>query len=117
MEKKVYKLKINEKLARVMPPLQEPELRLLTASLLAEGCREPLVAWNGVIVDGHNRYRICREHHIPFYITEIDFANQGEAIAWIIKNQIGRRNLSPVGLQYILDAGEKRKCRRMRNRL
>ena len=95
MEKKVYKLKIDEKLARVMPPLQEPELGLLTASLLAEGCREPLVAWNGVIVDGHNRYRICRENQIPFTYVEMDFANQTEAILWMIKTQIGRRNLSP----------------------
>ena len=95
MEKKVYELAINETLEHVMPPLQEMKLNLLTKSILSDGCREPLLVWNGMVVDGHNRYRICREHHIPFYIIEIDFANQGEAIAWIIKNQIGRRNLTP----------------------
>lgn len=94
MEKKVYELTISEVLEHVMPPLQEMELKLLTDSLLSEGCRDPLVVWNGIIVDGHNRYRICREYQIPFNYIEMNFANRAEAIAWIIKNQIGRRNLT-----------------------
>lgn len=65
MEKQVYELKISESLEHVMPPLQEVELNLLTQSLLTEGCRDPLVVWNGVIIDGHNRYRICREEQHP----------------------------------------------------
>ena len=65
-EKKVYELKTSEALEHVMPPLQELELRLLTNSLLTEGCRDPLVVWDGMVVDGHNRYRICRENSIPF---------------------------------------------------
>ena len=66
MEKKVYDLQINDNLAHVMPPLQETELMLLRQSLFSEGCRDPLVVWEGTIVDGHNRYRICRENGIPF---------------------------------------------------
>ena len=73
MEKKVYELEVNETLATVMPPLQELELNLLTQSLIQEGCRDPLVVWNGMIVDGHNRYRICREHQIPFDYIETEF--------------------------------------------
>ena len=95
MEKKVYELKINETLERVMPPLQEMELKLLTESLQTEGCRDPLTVWNGTVIDGHNRYRICREYNIPFSYVEIEFENQGEAIAWMIKNQIAQRNLTP----------------------
>ena len=95
MEKKVYELKTSEALEHVMPPLQKEELELLTGSLLAEGCRDPLVVWNGVLVDGHNRYRICVSNHIPFTYVQMDFANQTEAMLWIVKNHIGRRNLSP----------------------
>ena len=95
MEKKVYELKINETLEHVMPPLQEMELKLLTESLLTEGCRDPLTVWNGTIIDGHNRYRVCRENDIPFNYVEMEFENQGEAIAWMIKNQIAHRNLTP----------------------
>ncbi len=95
VEKKVYQLEINEVLEHVMPPLQAKELELLEKSILTDGCRDPLVVWNGTIVDGHNRYRICRKHRIPFCITEVDFTNRSEAIAWMIKTQIGRRNLTP----------------------
>ena len=93
MEKKVYELTINETLERVMPPLQEMELDLLTQSLLTDGCRDPLVVWKGVIVDGHNRYRICRENQIPFSYIEMDFENETEARDWIIRNQLARRNV------------------------
>ena len=93
MEKKVYELTISEALEHVMPPLQEMELTLLTQSLLSDGCRDPLVVWNGLIVDGHNRYRICQEHNIPFTYVEMSFEDVTEAREWIIRNQIGRRNV------------------------
>lgn len=93
MEKKVYELTISETLEHVMPPLQEMELDLLTQSLLADGCRDPLVAWDGVLVDGHNRYRICRENQIPFSYIEMEFENEEAARLWIIKNQLARRNV------------------------
>jgi hypothetical protein len=93
MEKKLYELNINEALEHVMPPLQDLELELLTKSLLTEGCRDPLVVWNGVIVDGHNRYRICREHGIPFCYIEQEFPSESAAKLWIIRNQLARRNV------------------------
>jgi len=93
MEKKVYDLKTSEKLANVMPALQEAEQELLTQSLLKEGCRDALVVWNGIIVDGNNRYRICREHSIPFAYIEKDFESEEDARLWIIRNQLSRRNL------------------------
>ncbi len=93
MEKQVYDLQTSEKLAHVMPPLQDVELDLLTQSLVTEGCRDPLVVWNGVVVDGHNRYRICRENNIPFSYIEIEFENESAAKRWIIRNQLARRNV------------------------
>lgn len=55
-------LKINEKFRTVAPPLSENEMLLLREDILANGCRDPLIVWNGVIVDGHHRYKICREN-------------------------------------------------------
>ncbi len=93
VEKKVYQLEINEVLEHAMPPLQKMELNLLTQSLLNEGCRDPLVVWNGTIVDGHNRYRICQENQIPFSYIEKEFQDEAEAKKWIIRNQLARRNV------------------------
>ena len=94
MDKKMHELKISDKLSNLMPPLSAQEEQLLTESLLDAGCREPLVVWNGTIVDGHNRYRICWRHGIPFTYTEMDFESESAAILWAIKNQIARRNLT-----------------------
>ena len=67
---------------------------MLEASILKEGCETPLTIWNGVIVDGHNRYEICHEHGIPFAVSEKQFESRDEALLWIITNQLGRRNLT-----------------------
>ena len=93
MEKELYVLEISETLEHVMPALQDLELELLTQSLLKEGCRDPLVVWNGVIVDGHNRYRICHENAIPFSLKEMEFESEAAAKIWIVRNQLARRNV------------------------
>lgn len=93
MEKKIYELKISEALEHVIPPLQDAELELLETSLRTEGCRDSLIVWNGTIVDGHNRYRICKEYSIPFKYEVMDFEDESAAKKWIIRNQLARRNV------------------------
>lgn len=95
MEKKLYDLKIDPELRDYIPRLTDQELELLTDILLEEGCNEPLTVWNGVIVDGHNRYRICKEHGIPFEVKEKKFENKQKAKFWMVRKQLGRRNLKP----------------------
>ena len=93
MDKKLYDLTVDPELERVAPPLAENELSILKADILEHGCKSPLIVWDGVIVDGHNRYRICKEAGIPFGIEQMEFVDKTEAKLWIIKNQLGRRNL------------------------
>lgn len=88
-------LKVDPEFERLIPPLDREEFKQLEENIVAEGCLDPLVTWDGTIVDGHNRYKICQEHDIPFHTTEKDFDNRDEVIVWIIKHQIGRRNLIP----------------------
>lgn len=85
---------IDSEFQSLIPPLSEDEYRLLEKSILAEGVREPLITWNGTIIDGHNRYAICDEHSIKFKTVEREFASRDAAKIWIIENQFGRRNLS-----------------------
>lgn len=93
-EKKLYDLAVDPEFRDLIPPLNEEELKLLEASLVADGCESPLIVWNGVIVDGHNRYAICRKHEIPFSIQEKNFSSRDDAMLWMLRNQLGRRNLN-----------------------
>ena len=105
MEKKVYELRIDPELRDLIPPLSDEEKKMLEDSILRDGCDTPLIVWNGTIVDGHNRYDICRKHGIPFGIEEKDFEDRGAAMFWMLEHQLARRNLnsyqrSLVGLKY-----------------
>ena len=93
-EKKLYDLTVDPEFRDLIPPLNEEELKLLEASLAADGCESPLTVWNGVIVDGHNRYAICRKHDVPFSIQEKNFDTREEVMLWMLRNQLGRRNLN-----------------------
>lgn len=87
------KLNINKAFRDLIRPLTSDEFEQLESNILDEGCREPLIVWNGTIVDGHNRYKICTDHNIHFETTEIEFESEVDAKIWIIRNQIGRRNI------------------------
>ena len=93
-EKKLHDLTVDPEFRDLIPPLNEEELKLLEVSLVADGCESPLIVWNGVIVDGHNRYAICRKHDIPFSIQKKNFSSRDDAMLWMLRNQLGRRNLN-----------------------
>lgn len=95
-------LKIDPQFKNLIRPLHKKEYLQLEANLLADGCRDPLIVWNGILVDGHNRYEICTRHQIPFAIIEMDFACRDEAVAWICANQLGRRNISEEARKYLI---------------
>ena len=93
MEKKLYDLTIDRELRDLIPPLSEEERRMLEDSIVRDGCDTPLAVWNGTIVDGHNRYEICRAHGIPFGVEEKDFPDKDAVMFWMLERQLARRNL------------------------
>ena len=97
-------LTIDSEFASKIPPLREEELKQLEENILADGVViNPLIVWDGVIVDGHNRYRILQKHpEIQFTTYEKQFSDRYAAIAWICKNQLGRRNLTPQQFKYLV---------------
>ena len=97
-------LTIDPEFASKIPPLREEELKQLEENILADGVViNPLIVWDGVIVDGHNRYRILQKHpEIQFTTYEKQFPDRYAAIAWICKNQLGRRNLTPQQFKYLV---------------
>ena len=97
-------LTIDPEFASKIPPLREEELKQLEENILADGVViNPLIVWNGVIVDGHNRYHILQQHpEIQFTTYEKEFPDRYAAIAWICKNQLGRRNLTQEQYKYLI---------------
>ena len=99
-------LKIDPMFKSLIRPLLSQEYLQLETNIITDGCRDPIVTWNGVIIDGHNRYAICSKYDIPFSIKEMQFECREAVIAWICANQLGRRNLTDetrrylIGLQY-----------------
>ena len=97
-------LKIDPEFQGKIPPLTFEELNQLEANILRDGrIINPIIVWEGLIVDGHNRFIIAKKHpEIPFTVHETEFANRYEAIIWICKNQLGRRNLTPEQKYYLM---------------
>ena len=101
---KLSQLKIDPEFQSKIPPLQFEEEQQLEQNIIAEGrLLNPIITWNGYILDGHTRYRILKKHgFIKFEVEEIQLANKYEALVWICKNQLGRRNLSPERKKFLL---------------
>lgn len=101
---KLTALKIDPEFQGKIPPLTFEELEQLEKNIVNDGkIINPIIVWNGLIVDGHNRYAILQKHpDIPYTVHEKEFADRFEAIVWICKNQLGRRNLTPEQKKYLV---------------
>lgn len=88
-------IRIDPEFKGIIPPLQPEEREQLEKNIIAEGCRDPLVLWGDILVDGHNRYDICQAHGITFKTVSMEFASREDAMDWMDANQLGRRNINP----------------------
>jgi N6-adenosine-specific RNA methylase IME4 len=86
---------IDAEFQALIPPLRADERAQLEANIQAEGVRDPLVVWRGVLLDGHNRFEIATRLGLPYQTVERGFGTREEAADWIDRNQLGRRNLHP----------------------
>jgi len=91
---------IDEEFRNLLPPLDNETLASLEESLLEYGCQFPLVLWEGILIDGYNRYSIAQKHGLPFSTISMEFESRDDVIIWIISNQVSRRNLSPLQLSF-----------------
>lgn len=105
-------LKINPELRDFIPPLSGEEKKQLEDSLLKYGYKgAPIYIWNGFIVDGHNRYELCKKHNIEYPIEELllgDNATIIDVMEWMINTQLGRRNLPPAQRLAVMDKFKKK---------
>ena len=97
-------LKTDPEFQNQIPPLTDDEYKQLEENILKEGkLISPLIVWNNILVDGHNRYAILQKHpEIYFSTMPLPFESREEVLAWICKNQLGRRNLTPEQKYYLM---------------
>ena len=91
-----YKVIIDEEFSKILPPLSDSELQMLTQSCIKNGILCPLKVWKGhnILLDGHQRYNIAIDYGLDFEICEIDLQSRYNAYNWIIENQLSRKNLT-----------------------
>lgn len=86
---------VKEELKAYIDPLTADEHEALERSILTEGCRDALVLWGDVLVDGHNRYGICQKHGLPFStVQNTRFQSMADVHLWMIEQHLGRRSVS-----------------------
>jgi len=86
---------VNDELRAYIDPLTPEEMQALERSILTEGCRDALVLWGEVLVDGHNRYGICQKHGLPFQtVQNTRFTSMDDVHLWMIDQHLGRRSVS-----------------------
>ena len=86
--------RIDPEFQALIPPLSVAERAQLEQNIISHGkCRDAIILWDGVIIDGHNRFDICLKNGIQFEITEMTFQSREEAMVWILEHQLGKRNL------------------------
>ncbi len=110
--KNLKNLKINPELKDFIPPLSGEEKKQLEDSLIKYGYKgAPIYYWHDYIVDGHNRYELCRKHNIEYPIEELDLGEDAtiiDVMEWMINTQLGRRNLPPAQRLAVMDKFKKK---------
>jgi len=88
-------VRIDPEFKALIPRLSPEEVGQLEENLRMHGCRDSLVTWRGVLLDGHHRLAICQTLGLSFKTTAVDLPDREAAKDWIEANQLGRRNLTP----------------------
>lgn len=86
-------LKIDPEFEALIPPLSPEEYAGLEAGILAHGCLMPLVVWDDILVDGHNRFKICTEHGVEYETRPMVAEDRRAVRIWIRNHQMHRRNI------------------------
>ena len=85
---------ILPELAELLPPLSGEQFAALENDILQNGCYSPIIVNEDlVVIDGHNRQRICEQHGLPYRMAVFAFDDLLEAKQWALDTQKGRRNL------------------------
>ncbi len=101
-------LAIDHEFEALCPPLTESEMEHLAASIEADGVRDAVVYWSNspdgrkVVIDGHNRKFVAEQVGSPYPTLGMEFPDRDAVMMWMLKNQLGRRNVTPMQRDVLL---------------
>ncbi|HXT31361.1 MAG TPA: hypothetical protein VN716_18815 [Vicinamibacterales bacterium] len=93
--------RVDAEFEQVAPPLADDEIDALERQVTQHGILAPLVVWQGVLVDGHNRFRLARRHRLRFDVREVLLLDRASVVAWICDQALARRSLTPLAAAYL----------------
>jgi hypothetical protein len=90
------RFRTDEEFQNLLPPLTAEDFDQLEKSILEDGCRDALIIWSEekILVDGYNRFAICKKHNRPYEVESKSFSDRDEVMDWMIENQKSRRNMN-----------------------
>ena len=86
---------LDNEFKEFLPPLADEKFKQLEENILRDGIQDALKVWQGILIDGHNRYEIAKRHGLEFTTVEMQFNSRDDVKLWIVNNQFGRRDLTP----------------------
>ncbi|GJM64837.1 ParB N-terminal domain-containing protein [Persicobacter diffluens] len=117
MEKKTHLINVDATFLKSEPqvsndlrdwikPLSDDQFLQLKENIALDGVREPLLIWKekDLLVDGHHRFKIIQELKLPWESVPVvyqSFDSIEDVKDWMIRNQLGRRNLNSNELSYL----------------
>ena len=98
----VPELQTDPEFDELIQPREEKYLEELEENIFDHGCLEPVCVWNGVILDGRLRYKICTKWDIHFNIRRMMFESRDKAVSFICHEQLKRTDLTGEYKKYLI---------------
>lgn len=77
---------------RLFPEMSKEELQALAEDIKINGLLQPIVLYQGQILDGRNRYKACIIAGVKARFVEWD--GEGDPLAWVLSTNLVRRHLT-----------------------
>ncbi len=100
--KKGPALRIDPEFRRLVAPIQEADRLKQEKWITRRGHSLPIRVWRDTILVDYDTYSFCSSHNIPSYISNLHIKNREEAVIWICRNQLDRKDLAEEMTRYLI---------------
>ena len=110
MRKERWRLNIDRGFRDLVRPLSKTEYIRLENQVLQGTCREEVVSWNGLVLQGFELYSICSKHHLPFFHDVKAFECREDAISWVCRHELQSPRLTEERRRFLIGVCYNAEC-------